>query len=271
MALLRSARDDDPPPDALPRAMIAAGIGGAALSGGAATSVLAKPAGGLLKWALNLMVVAACGLGAGAIFMGEAGNSAGSGPIAGRSAAALAGSESNEDALAEALSAGEAPAATELLEPGQSENGAAAGSPRAPQKSALSGQKSRSADSAENTNTNANANANANAKNAKPSLAEEVALLDSARRALMGGDAMGALRVLERHARVFSGGALIADAAVLRIEALAARGDTAGAISNARAFLSAFPRDPHATHVQDLLHEHQGREPGSQAQVGDPK
>ena len=87
----------------------------------------------------------------------------------------------------------------------------------------------------------------------------------------MGGDAMGALRVLERHARVFSGGALIADAAVLRIEALAARGDTAGAISNARAFLSAFPRDPHATHVQDLLHEHQGREPGSQAQVGDPK
>jgi hypothetical protein len=259
MALLRSARDDDPPPDALPRAMIAAGIGGAALSGGAATSVLAKPAGGLLKWALNLMVVAACSLGAGAIFMGEAGNSAGSGALPGRSAAALAGSELNEDALS--YSAGEEPAVTDLPEQAQSDNSAAAGSPRPPQKFALPGQKSRSADSAENRNI----------KNAKPSLAEEVALLDSARRSLMGGDAQGALRVLEKHARVFSGGALIADAAVLRIEALAARGDTAGAISNARAFLSAFPRDPHATHVQDLLHEHQAREPGSQAQVGDPR
>ena len=153
----------------------------------------------------------------------------------------------------------EASASLGLRGEGQSDSNAAGGSPRAPQKSALSGQKPRATDPSENKHNSTTKNAT------KPSLAEEVALLDSARRALRGGDAEGALGILEKHARGFSGGALIADAAVLRIEALAARGDAAGAVSNARAFLSAFPRDPHATHVQDLLHEHQGREAGSEA------
>lgn len=265
MALLRSAKDDDPPPEALPRAMIAAGVGGAAVSGGAAASVFAKPASGLLKWAIHLIVVAACGLGGGAIFMGEAGNSAGSSLE--RSAAALAESEANQASQGELLSnpADAPPGTIELPSPEQSEESAAAGSPRGAQKSSSNGSRAKAIDPAEkrphnNNNTNTNT---------KPSLAEEVALLDGARRALMRGDAEGALRVLEQHARVFSAGALIADAAVLRIEALAARGDKAGAISNARAFLAAFPRDPHAAHVQNILQEHQGREVAEQ--VGEPR
>lgn len=266
MALLRSAKDDDPPPDALPRAMIAAGVGGVAVSGGAAANVFANPASGLLKWAIHLLVVAACGLGGGAIFMGETGNWAGSSLE--RSAATLAGSEANKALPGEVLSnpADAPPGTIELTPPEPSEESAAAGSPGGSQKSASNGSRARATDPAEKRNNNNNTNTNTNTK---PSLAEEVALLDGARRALMRGDAEGALRILEQHTRVFSAGALIADAAVLRIEALAARGDKAGAISNARAFLAAFPRDPHATHVQNILQEHQDREVPEQ--VGEPR
>jgi hypothetical protein len=246
MALLRSAKDDDPPPDALPRAMIAAGVGGAALSGG--TSLLAKPAGGLLKWALNAMVWAAFGLAGGVMFMGEAGSPGEARPVSAESAAAVAVAEAMDRAQAEARVEIAGEPASDPPAQGRTDTDAAGSFPRAGQRPALQGAKTRPAYAPE-------------AK--KPTLAEEVALLDSARKSLTAGDADGALHTLERHAEVFSGGALTAEAAVLRIEALSARGNKAQAIANARAFLAAFPKDPHATHVQNLLHEHQGREPGA--------
>lgn len=259
LALLRSAKDDDPPPSALPRAMIAVGVGGAALSGGAAAGVFATPAGGLVKWAINLVVMVACGLGAGAIFMGEPGKPTDSRPIPGQIPAALAQIDASEAARAEALPDPANQASMESLP--QYGGGEAAGSQGAVQKLSPHALRSRASANIKNKDR----------KNSvpKPSLAEEVALLDGARRALMGGDTEGALRALEKHARDFSDGALTADAAVIRIEALAARGDASGAISNARAFLSAFPGDPHVTHVQNLLEAHQGRE--TPEQVGAPR
>lgn len=257
MALLRSAKDDDPPPDALPRAMIAAGVGGAALSGAATTSLLAKPASGLLKWALNLMVGAAFGLAGGAMFMGEGPSEAR--PTSAQSTAALTGIDASSAGQAEARpeTAREATSGVDLPTLGQSDLSAASPPPRAPHKSIPHAQKPRAPDAAGITK--------------KPSLADEVALLDNARRALTAGDAEGALRALETHGKVFSGGALLAEAAVLRIEALAARGDRAGAISKARAFLSAFPKDPHANHVENILHEHEGREVGAEAGESHPR
>ena len=37
------------------------------------------------------------------------------------------------------------------------------------------------------------------------------------------------------------------------------------------AFLSAFPKDPHANHVENILHEHEGREVGAEAGESHPR
>lgn len=250
LALLGSARDDDPPPDALPRAMLALGVSGAAMAGAGTSSILAKPAGGLLKWAINLIVWSAAGLAGGALFNGEAADPAGSRPSSGQSAVALAGGAQAESTQVGGLPAGAAGEVTPegALAAGASKDERAAGSGARSQSRVVShGPRPRAA-----------------VEIKKPTLAEEVALLDSARRALTAGDVPSALQALERHAQTFQGGALTAEAAVLRIEALTARGDKSKAMAQARAFLSAFPKDPHATHVQNLLQDHQAREPGAE-------
>jgi len=81
-------------------------------------------------------------------------------------------------------------------------------------------------------------------------LASEIALLDAARRSLLEGDPAGALARLDRHAREFAGGQLTREAAVLRIEALAKRGDSRGASAAARQFLKAYPDSPHADQIE---------------------
>ncbi|WP_437337482.1 hypothetical protein [Sorangium sp. So ce394] len=81
-------------------------------------------------------------------------------------------------------------------------------------------------------------------------LASELALLDTARRALRRGDPAAALALLDRHAREFAGAQLADEAAAIRVEALASQGDRAGARAAARRFLEAHPGSPHADRVE---------------------
>lgn len=85
------------------------------------------------------------------------------------------------------------------------------------------------------------------------SLGEEVAAIDAARKALLAGDTSGALRALDDYDRRFPGGMLGPEASVLRIEALARRGDRATATRLAKAFLVSHPRSPHASRLRSLL------------------
>ncbi|WP_437278619.1 sigma factor [Sorangium sp. So ce375] len=82
-----------------------------------------------------------------------------------------------------------------------------------------------------------------------PTLASELALLDTARRALRRGEA-AALALLARHAREFPSAQLSDEAAAIRVEALASMGDRAGAHAAARRFLEAHPGSPHADRVE---------------------
>ncbi len=93
----------------------------------------------------------------------------------------------------------------------------------------------------------------ASAKAERPSLAEEVALLDRAREAVAAGDAGRALTALDEHTRRFPGGALGQEALVLRIEALSMRGDRAAATRLGESFLKSFPQSPLAPRVRSRL------------------
>jgi hypothetical protein len=88
---------------------------------------------------------------------------------------------------------------------------------------------------------------------APSALADEIAALDSAREALASGDAGRALRALDARDRAFPRGALGPEAMVLRIEALALRGDRAAATRLGESFLAASPRSPHASRIRTLL------------------
>ncbi|WP_433934309.1 hypothetical protein AB3662_07305 [Sorangium cellulosum] len=81
-------------------------------------------------------------------------------------------------------------------------------------------------------------------------LASELALLDTARRALRSGDPAAAVALLDRHAREFAGAQLADEAAAIRVEALASKGDRAGARAAARRFLEAHPGSPHVDRVE---------------------
>jgi TolA-binding protein len=84
-------------------------------------------------------------------------------------------------------------------------------------------------------------------------LAAEVALVDRARARLSAGDVTAALAAIEEYHRRFPGGDLEAEADVVTIEAVIAQRNVARARSLAAAFLSRFPRSPHAQRVRSLL------------------
>lgn len=85
------------------------------------------------------------------------------------------------------------------------------------------------------------------------SLADELALLDQARRAVADGRAATALEVLKTHARKFPRGALRDEAAVLRMEAYVLAGDRDRARTSAEAFLERAPDSPQRARVRSLL------------------
>ncbi|MCL2448061.1 MAG: hypothetical protein FWD17_03845 [Polyangiaceae bacterium] len=90
------------------------------------------------------------------------------------------------------------------------------------------------------------------ADSAPSSLADELHLLERARTALAAGDARGALDALDAHELRFARGTLAPEAAVLRIEALAAHGDDAEATARADAFLAGDPEGVQARRVRSI-------------------
>jgi hypothetical protein len=95
------------------------------------------------------------------------------------------------------------------------------------------------------------------ATNPKPpntqSLAQEVALLDQAREALVKGDALRALSILDGYEAGKIGTTLSAEATLLRIEALVQRGEAARASALAQQFLRANPQSPVADRMRSII------------------
>ena len=84
-------------------------------------------------------------------------------------------------------------------------------------------------------------------------LAAEVEMLDRARAQLQHHDITGALATLALHARSFPGGALAAEAEMLRVEATLAAGDHDHAVELARTFLERFPDSPLAPRARAIV------------------
>ncbi len=85
------------------------------------------------------------------------------------------------------------------------------------------------------------------------SLPYEFKAIDGARRALLRGDASGALVQLDEYSRRFPKPRLGAEATVLRIEALVANGQQESAAQIGRAFLARQSKGPYARRVRSLI------------------
>jgi hypothetical protein len=83
----------------------------------------------------------------------------------------------------------------------------------------------------------------------------ELKAIDEARRALASGDPARASRLLDRYYASFPKPRLGAEATLLRIETLVARGDRAGASRLGKAFLKRAPNGPYARRVRSLIGE----------------
>ena len=81
----------------------------------------------------------------------------------------------------------------------------------------------------------------------------ELEAIDNARGALAQGNAALASRLLDRYAARFPKPRLGAEATVLRVETLIARGDRAGASRLGKAFLQNNPKSPYARRVRSLI------------------
>jgi TolA-binding protein len=99
------------------------------------------------------------------------------------------------------------------------------------------------------------------------SLAQEVAMLDEARRALAQGRAGEALAALDRYRRDYPSGRLGQEATFVRIQALSMQGNTAAARSVAEQFLQTSPTSPLADRVRAVLKQGapEGSATGAQA------
>lgn len=85
------------------------------------------------------------------------------------------------------------------------------------------------------------------------SLAAEMRLVDAARRAVLSGDSRGALSTLGSYERAFPNGALAPEATVLKVRALLAVGDRAGAQALGQHVIDRAPRSEHADAVRTAL------------------
>jgi hypothetical protein len=247
-SLLRSAREDAPSPGARQRTLAALGLGVGVLGAGATATAAVKAATPAVKAAASLGLLKWIGIGiaGGVLVVGaaEVVHSVSPQPVKVAPAAiedharaaiqaplspAKSGSAAPADPATEpAVAAIEAPpAVTAPASPGAASSGAS--SPEAPRARATSPTPASSA------------------------LADEIAALDGAREALASGDAARALRALDARDRAFPRGALGPEAMVLRIEALALRGDRATATRLGEAFLAASPRSPHASRIRTVL------------------
>jgi hypothetical protein len=85
------------------------------------------------------------------------------------------------------------------------------------------------------------------------SLANELALLDTTRRALAARNPARALAALAERERLFGAGVLGPEAEILRVEALLLAGDRASAERVGRAFLARQSGGPHGARMRSLL------------------
>jgi hypothetical protein len=85
-------------------------------------------------------------------------------------------------------------------------------------------------------------------------LREQAELLDRARARIATGDPGGGLAVLDDFDRRFGGKPLSEESLLLRIEALARRGDRNTAAALGRQFLKMYPASVHAERLSALLH-----------------
>lgn len=81
----------------------------------------------------------------------------------------------------------------------------------------------------------------------------QVVLVDRARALVNAGNAVGALRMIDDYHRRFPAGLLSEEASLLRIQAVYARGDRAGAGALVRRFRVDYPRSVYADKVQSML------------------
>jgi TolA-binding protein len=85
------------------------------------------------------------------------------------------------------------------------------------------------------------------------SLTAELGAIEQARRAFLARDYSQSLRLLDEYARRFPKRQLASEATVLRIEALAARGDHDAASRVGRDFLQNHPNGPYAQRVRSVI------------------
>lgn len=85
------------------------------------------------------------------------------------------------------------------------------------------------------------------------SVADEVRVLERARRAIANSDPAAALGQLARYQRSFHAPVLVPEALYLRMEALMLSGDHPSALQTAQTIVAQYPTDPHAARARALL------------------
>jgi hypothetical protein len=235
----------------------AAAAGGAAAGGAAAGGGILSAFGiGVLAGGLTLGVVEWTGVSAPVpVRQAQEAYSASAAPTAlpaRRAAAADLRRVLEERADQRPASAGEGPASAGEGPAPAGEEPAPAGEEPAPagEEPAPAGEEAPLAAAAAPASAAPAANSPRAPERRAPTLASELALLDTARRALRRGDPAAALALLDRHAREFASAQLADEAAVIRVEALASQGNRAGAHAAARRFLEAHPGSPHADRIE---------------------
>lgn len=229
VAALRAARRDGPPAGSKQRALAALGVAGAATVAGSVGKAAVVPFA-LGPWALSALGVGVVSAGVAiSVALSSPAPGIASPPTAPPPSAALAPPGAPRAAVAEAPTHAPPPEASSAppaeVAPIPTPATAAPASPRV---------------------------APTSSEARRATLADEVAALDAARAALASRDGAGALRALDRYAADFPRGFLGQEATVLRVEALAARGDRAAAADLARRFVAAHPSSPMADRVRSL-------------------
>jgi len=89
----------------------------------------------------------------------------------------------------------------------------------------------------------------------KSSIADEMRVLDEARRALSAGDGAGTIHALDAYRKQFPRGSFSQEAVLLRIQALVQVGDHAAARALAQRFRDRNPNSPHLRRIESILGE----------------
>ncbi len=262
IALLEAGLHDAPGPDVASRVAVALGAlggvtaaSGASAAAAAATSLPLTAGSGasaalssmIVKWLLIGALVGSAGSGAMVALVPRAGEAVAPPPAVSHASApldraSLSPSANGVPAAALELARPAAPRATAVAD---------APAPRAGPSPVVSAPASKAGSVVGSSLVGAS---NAATLGDGPSrLRAEIAMIDSARRAVSAADPRGALDALDAYDEKQQTGVLDREARLLRIDALALAGDRAAAIRLASAYMKDFPGDPHAVQLRPLL------------------